>query len=154
MSSINTVGQTPLRLFVGDHVSLSQDLKVGRSLFKKGEIALVVKSGAKQTLKLHDIHGEIVTISGDLIDYVLYSDEELDTKDEIELLHGMKVMLTKPIKIKDTIFPEGAIGIVIKGGAVKQKIMFEDSEGWFHELTGYFSKQVKPLNKKPDMLYS
>lgn len=141
--------QNSIMLFKGQSVKLKKDLTVDRGIIKKGTVGLVIKGGAKkQVIKFLLENGDTPSYSADFSQHVEYSDEEFKDPNAVVLKHGMKVELLEDFKIKKLKFKKGAIGIVIREGDIDQRIMFEEANGWFYEITGEFSTRVKVLNKQ------
>lgn len=140
--------QSSIMLFKGQSVKLKKDLKVVDGVIKKGTIGIVVKGGKKQVVKFLLENGDTPSYSTDFSCYLEYSDVEFKDPNAVVLTHGMKVELLESFKIKKNNFKKGAIGIVIREGEIDQRIMFEEANGWFYEITGDFSTRVKVLNGK------
>lgn len=129
-------------------VELKKELKMGGTTFRKGSVGLVVKGGKTQVVNFLDENGQMQSFKGDFTGLVLYTDKKFENKNAVVLEHGMKVEMLKSFKVGKHEFKKGAVGIVLKVSPSKQKLMIENTKGWYNEISGDFSQEVKVLSQK------
>lgn len=145
---LSLVGLNCISLYKDMVVELKQDVELVGENFKKGAVGLVVKGGKSQIIDFLNEKGERRSFRGNFLNMVIYTDKKFEEKNSVALEHGMKVEMKDSFKVGKHHFKIGAIGIVVKEGLSTQKIMIENSKGWYVEISGNFTQRVNVLNKK------